>query len=233
MLDIIARAIDTLDAASRAEILYDAIDTKAEALIAAKIRDRINVILRGRRAIREVTFKRLQCGRGPGDGREQNVDLVVCDGEATIAGGACQDEGLHLFELKQYYDFDCARALKHPPYRGLQEEITSTLERLEAYQHPRVKSRHVIMTIVRLGTADTGATWKYTPLVKRQRLLKAMGGRDPVKAYLVEERRSPGDPADAFPLPSATGEIALGRIDDIEACLFWAAYAPAEGVIAR
>ncbi|ALG75751.1 hypothetical protein AL072_32995 [Azospirillum thiophilum] len=225
MLDIIAEAIATFDATSRAEILCDAIDTKTEALIAAKIRDRINAILGGRRAIREVTFSRLQCGRGPGDGREQNIDLVVCDGEATIAGGTCQDEGLHLIELKQYYDFDCARALKHPPYRGLQEEITYTLARLAAHQHRRIRSRYVIMAIVRLGPADTGATWKYTPRAKRQSLLKAMGEIDPVTAYLVDQRRSPGDATEAFPPPSATGEIDLGQIDGFEARLFWAAYA--------
>lgn len=205
MLDIIAEAIATLDAASRAEILHDVIDTKAEALIAAKIRDRINAILGGRRAIRQVTFSRLQCRRGHGDSREQNIDLVLCDGEATIVGGAYHNEGLHLVELKQYYDFDCARALKsRQPYRGLQKEIKTSLERLATHQHPRVKSRHVIMTIVRLGLADTGPTWKYTPWESRRWLLEAMGGRDPVKAYLVDERRSLGDLADAFPSPSAT-----------------------------
>ncbi|RJF76479.1 hypothetical protein D3877_28910 [Azospirillum cavernae] len=174
MLDIIAEAIATLDAASRAEILHDVIDTKAEALIAAKIRDRINAILGGRRAIRQVTFSRLQCRRGHGDSREQNIDLVLCDGEATIVGGAYHNEGLHLVELKQYYDFDCARALKsRQPYRGLQKEIKTSLERLATHQHPRVKSRHVIMTIVRLGLADTGPTWKYTPWESRRWLLEA------------------------------------------------------------
>ncbi|QCO07454.1 hypothetical protein [Azospirillum argentinense] len=225
MLDLITTAFDTIDGASRAEILRDAIDTKAEALIAAKIRDRINIILRGRRAIREVTFSRLQCVRGPGNIREPSIDLVVCDGEATITGGACKDEGLHLIELKQYYDFDCARALKPiQPYRGLQEEITTSLTRLTAHRHPRVRSRHVIMTIVRLGPADTGATWKYTPLEKRRRLLEAMGGTDPVTAYLVVERRSPGDLTEAFPPPCATDEIDLEQIDGFKARLFWAAY---------
>jgi hypothetical protein len=219
----LAEAFSSLSADDRLSLVREACDTKIENSVVAKIRDVINVKAGRRIAFRCASPSRLSLENPRGIKRMHGIDLIVE-----------RSRGLHLWEFKQYYDFDCIRALGGT-FACVERDIANDMRRIRGLKKAnpcRIVGAHTVALIVRLGIElmnGAGGSFIYSPSQNAARALVEIGKanhEDPVRFYMVKQL--PKHHSKEIPPPDCTGELKLGELHDgkrlIAPSLFWATY---------